>query len=83
MNVCVCMRECMYVCACVCDVCAGTFHLIHMLMDDYLLHLLEVELERQQRRDFEKKIFLLKGGQMSYTHMHAYNILLHECMYIA
>ena len=39
-----------------------------MLMDDYLLHLLEAELERQQQRDFERKIFLLRGGQTNTSH---------------
>ena len=47
----------------------GTFHLIHMLMDDYLLHLLESELEKQQQRDFERKILLLRDGILHiYTH---------------
>ena len=52
---------CTTVCVCVC-VCAGTFHLIHMLMDDYLLYLLEAELEKQQQRDFRRKILLLRDG---------------------
>ena len=34
-----------------------------MLMDDYLLHLLETRLERQQLRDFEKKITALRDGE--------------------
>ena len=43
--------------------CVGTFHLIHMLMDDYLLHLLETQLEKLQQKDFEKKILALKNGK--------------------
>ena len=51
----------------------GTFHLIHMLMDDYLLHLLECELEKQQQRDFERKLLILRDGT---------NPLLHSVVYI-
>ena len=51
-----------------------------MLMDDFLLHLLESKLEKQQQRKFEKKIILLKGGkpqqlnlfQMLHTHTHTH-----------
>ena len=50
---------CLFVCL---FVCTGTFHLIHMLMDDYLLHLLEAILEKQQQREFEQKILILRDG---------------------
>ena len=33
-----------------------------MLMDDYLLYLLESELEKQQQRNFQRKILLLRDG---------------------
>ena len=56
------------VCVCVC-VYAGTFHLIHMLMDDYLLHLLETRLDKQQQRDFEKKILTLSDSNRGQLHV--------------
>ena len=42
---------------------SGTFHLIHMLMDDYIVHQLESRLEADQQREYEHKIALLKDGR--------------------
>ena len=42
---------------------AGTFHLIHMLVDDYIVHLLENKLEREQQRNYEQKIAQLRDSK--------------------
>ena len=36
----------------------GTFHLLHMLVDDYIMHTLETMLEKEQEEVHLKRIYL-------------------------
>ena len=41
---------------------AGTFHLLHMLVDDYIMHTLETMLEKEEEQAHFNRINLLKQG---------------------
>ena len=45
--------------------CTETFHLLHILIDDYIIHFLESSLDGLQERMYHKKIdVLLKQGRL-------------------
>ena len=43
---------------------AGTFHLLHMLVDDYIVHTLETMLEKEQEESHLNRINILKHGMV-------------------
>ena len=55
--------------------CIGFFIIFHMLLDDYIAHLVETRLEKDEEQVYVKRIELLKkGGEFAYVShiMHHY-----------
>lgn len=56
---------------------AGTFHLLHMLVDDYIMHTLETMLEKEHEEIHLKRINLLRDGTSKGTSSCQFNYYVH------
>lgn len=54
----------------------GTFHLLHMLMYDYIVHQLKCRLEKQQQRQYELKIAQHRDNDLVVADIHVEDRLL-------
>lgn len=61
---------------------AGTFHLLHMLVDDYIMHTLETMLEKEHEEFYLKRINMLRYGTLDLVLKYAQSAVtkfLHLC----
>ncbi len=50
----------------------GTFHLLHMLVDDYILHTIETMREKEEKDRHMDRINNLRQGEHTHTHTHTH-----------